>query len=201
MAGNRNIADERSQESARPFAKPWQQIDSRVVFDHPRLRLVEDTVQSPDGERTKWLYSPGAQSFVLIIAEDATGRLLVSHQYNYPPNKVVDEFPGGGIAPGESPEDAGRRELLEETGWYAHTVVKIGQFRVDSRRTNKICHVLHATNLEQRAPAPEAFEIIQSDWYHVTDLIAAVGAGKIENGNLMAALVVYGARLAGAAQP
>ena len=169
----------------------WQRIDSTIVFDHPRIRLAEDTVESPAGERTKWLYYPGAQAFVTVIAINDAHQILVSYQYNYPPNKVVDEFPGGGIEHGESPEDAGQRELLEETGWFAHTVQKIGHFRVDNRRTDKICHVLLATKLELRAAAPEAFEAIAFEWLDPPMLRDAIANGAIENGNLLAAWAIF----------
>jgi 8-oxo-dGTP diphosphatase len=38
--------------------------------------------------------------------------------------------PGGGVEPGESPEDGARRELQEETGYLAHTLVPIYADRV-----------------------------------------------------------------------
>ena len=44
------------------------------------------------------------------------------------------ELPSGAIEPGEAPEAAARRELLEETGCEAGELVSLGQFHVDSGR-------------------------------------------------------------------
>lgn len=50
---------------------------------------------------------------VSVIAKDLGGQILVI-RHSYGPQAWY--FPGGGIRSGESPENAARRELLEETG-------------------------------------------------------------------------------------
>ena len=53
----------------------------------------------------------------IVFLVDASGRLLLQHRdANIPVSPNQWSPPGGGIEPGETPEDAARRELLEETG-------------------------------------------------------------------------------------
>ncbi|GAA2724976.1 NUDIX hydrolase [Actinocorallia aurantiaca] len=53
---------------------------------------------------------------VRIVCVDASGRLLLLH-WNDPVNgRRYWEPPGGGVDPGETPLQAARRELVEETG-------------------------------------------------------------------------------------
>ena len=60
---------------------------------------------------------------VSIIGRDFEGQvLLVRHSYG--PQEWY--FPGGGIANGETPEDAAKRELLEETGCEIEGIRLIG---------------------------------------------------------------------------
>ncbi|NRQ35438.1 NUDIX domain-containing protein [Nonomuraea sp. NN258] len=47
---------------------------------------------------------------------DRDGRVLLMHWYDRVSGQEVWEPPGGGVDPGESPIEAARRELAEETG-------------------------------------------------------------------------------------
>lgn len=63
---------------------------------------------------------------VHILAQTESGKFLIVKQYRPGPEKVLSDIPGGGMEEGENPEEAGLRELLEETGYtgevtYLHT--------------------------------------------------------------------------------
>ena len=52
-----------------------------------------------------------------VLLVDGEGRLLLQRRTMDAPSAAGKwSFPGGGIEPGEEPEEAARRELLEETG-------------------------------------------------------------------------------------
>ncbi|MBV1868944.1 MAG: NUDIX hydrolase [Marinosulfonomonas sp.] len=64
---------------------------------------------------------PGAYA---VIARD--NAVLLTHQA-YPKSEF--QLPGGGIDPGESPYQALRREVIEETGWSITGLRKLGVYR------------------------------------------------------------------------
>ena len=53
---------------------------------------------------------------VRVICFDAEGRILLLHWADPTDGHRLWEPPGGGIDPGETPLEAARRELVEETG-------------------------------------------------------------------------------------
>jgi ADP-ribose pyrophosphatase len=57
--------------------------------------------------------------FVVIVAVTPQGQILMVRQFRVPVAATTLEFPAGHIDPGETPEQAARRELLEETGYGA----------------------------------------------------------------------------------
>jgi ADP-ribose pyrophosphatase len=65
-----------------------------------------------------------APSVVLIPAED-DGRLVLIRQYRAPLDREIWEFPAGRVDPGESAEDAARRECEEEIGRVPHRLERV----------------------------------------------------------------------------
>ncbi|MFC4123199.1 NUDIX hydrolase [Nonomuraea zeae] len=51
-----------------------------------------------------------------VVCLDRDGRVLLMHWYDPIAGRDVWEPPGGGLDPGETPLEAARRELTEETG-------------------------------------------------------------------------------------
>ena len=66
-----------------------------------------------------------ARDWVIVIAKKGE-KLLMVKQYRHGEGKLSVEFPGGVIDSDESPEDAAKRELEEETGCIAKKLTRLG---------------------------------------------------------------------------
>ncbi len=100
---------------------PWKIIESRHL--HPNVRI--DRCELPDGnviegfvlEYTDW---------ATVIALTKDQEVVLIRQYRHGAQKVILELPGGASEAGESPLQAARRELLEETGYTSDHFIQIG---------------------------------------------------------------------------
>lgn len=64
-------------------------------------------------------YSIHAPDFVCVVGVNDRGHLLMVRQYRQAVGAVTLELPAGHVEEGETPEQAARKELLEETGYAA----------------------------------------------------------------------------------
>jgi ADP-ribose pyrophosphatase len=170
-------------------------VSSRTILDHPYCQMLEETVILPSGQVTIWVRSAYSADAVCLLCLDDQQRLLVTYQYNPPPRQVVDEFPGGGVHDHESPEEAARRELLEETGYYAHSCREIGSFFLNHRRSPSICRVFVATDLELRTASPEKTEWIGHEWVPLDEFEQRIRTGQIKNAISLAVWSVFRATI------
>lgn len=178
----------------------WTLVSTTWLIDHPYAALVEDVYEMPNGTRVQWARHAdereGRPTPVVAgaICRRENGDVLVAQQWNPGPQAVVDEFPGGGGDPGESPEACVRRELQEEVGLYPHRLEHLGVLLHDVRRHGIPFHIFVATELEERWLDGDANEFIDVSWHRPSEIDAGIATGRFCNGVMLAAWALYRAR-------
>ncbi len=105
-----------------------------VLFTSPWCRLLSEPLS--DGTPYYMLDVP---DYVTIVACTIDGRVLLVRQHRPVVGRDTIELPSGHVEPGETPEAAARRELLEETGMVARHFELLGVLSPDvGRLTNRL---------------------------------------------------------------
>ena len=104
-------------------------------------------------------------NYVLVyLAADPTWVLLMEkHRPEW--MKGRHNLPGGKVEPWETPEEAAKRELLEETGYEANRIVTLGHM-VDG---NDIIYCCKAWADTSTPPLPRPEETEQATWLRLED--------------------------------
>jgi ADP-ribose pyrophosphatase len=86
-----------------------------------------DTVRLPNGKRAEREVVVHPEVVAMLpVLED--GRLVLVRQYREAVGEVLLEVPAGGIDGGETPEEAARREMKEETGYAVGSMELLSTF-------------------------------------------------------------------------
>ena len=119
------------------FHTPWFQVLSRKIAGDSQPHYC---IQTSD--------------FVVIVALDVQDRLLLVRQFRAAANQITLELPAGHIEPGETPEEAARKELCEETGYEAEKLELLGKHSPSTARFTNLMWIYFAPNVQlARAPA------------------------------------------------
>ncbi len=96
--------------------EPDKVLHSETVYQGNLIDLRVDTVRLPNGKDAKRevVVHPEVVAMLPVLAD---GRLVLVRQYREAVGQVLLEIPAGGIDEGETPEEAVRREMKEETGY------------------------------------------------------------------------------------
>ena len=108
------------------------------------------------------------------------------------------ELPGGVMEPGDAdPVAAGRRELLEETGYDAAEFRALPPLSPDPARMNNRLRILLALGAERVAEQrPDPTEEIAVELHPVADLLEELGRGAVANASHVGGILL-GLRAAG----
>jgi 8-oxo-dGTP pyrophosphatase MutT (NUDIX family) len=104
------------------------------------------TVQTESGKLVNdWIWLD-IQDQVNILVRTAQDKFLVFRQSKYGLEGISYAVVGGLIEPGELPEQAAKRELLEELGMESKEWKFLGRFRTDVNRGGGYCSCFIAMN-------------------------------------------------------
>lgn len=173
----------------------WKKISEKVLLAHPRLSVVEDTVELPSGTHTKYIWLDGTPDAAEVIALNKDGKVLVQKEYSYPPNEFLFQFPGGKIDHGESPEQGAARELAEESSVKGELTC-MGWFYVDNRRKKSKFYVYLSRNSQLIKSIPQdEEEDFEHFWFTPEEIDKMIIEGQIVTYSFLAAWALFKAHL------
>lgn len=97
--------------------KPWKEISRETVFQKYGRKLDKVIFKLPNGIESDFYLTGDKTKLVCVLALTKKKEVILATQFRPGPQIVVSELPGGGVNKNESPLEAAKRELLEETGY------------------------------------------------------------------------------------
>jgi ADP-ribose pyrophosphatase len=95
----------------------WKLLSSKYIHKGKWATLRIDTCEMPNGTIVDDYYVLEYGTWVNAVAITEGNKVLMVKQYRHAADIISLEIPGGVVDDGEGPQQALRRELLEETGY------------------------------------------------------------------------------------
>ena len=165
------------------------QLESREIFDGRIMHVFEDTVRLPNGAAAsrEYMRHVGAVCVVPLLKD---GSVLLERQFRYPVNRVMIEIPAGKLdSKTEDPQEAARRELLEETGAVAGELLDLGLFLPACAYSDETIHMYAAKNLTFREQKLDEDEFLNVFTMPLEDAVNEVLSGNIPDAKTQTALL------------
>ncbi len=122
----------------------WRQLSSESLLVTPHLEIHREHLLRPDGRPATYDVFWLPRDAVVIVPTRKRSELLMIRQFRPPIRKESYEIPAGGMDDGETPAQAARRELIEETGWDCPKVRTARTYYPMAGRSNVRFHIMHA---------------------------------------------------------
>jgi len=158
------------------------------------MRLREDVAELPSGLRTIYgVCEFGECVGVLPFVDDQQVLLVRQYRYVHQENHRW-EMPTGGIQPGETPEQAVQRELMEEGGYYADHLDWISSYHTSKSVCLETAHLYIGHGLIPAEAPPDETEFIERAVLPFEEVLKLVEASEIRDSMTVIA-VLLAARL------
>jgi ADP-ribose pyrophosphatase len=159
---------------------PAKLLDKRTVYKGKHVHVREDRVIEPSGKEVsrEIVVHPGA---VCIVARPTPLEVILIRQYRHATGRELIELPAGTLHEGEDPRGCAIRELEEETGYRAATMVERGRFWTTPGFTTEMMYLFEASNLKKTKINPDEDESIEVEIVGRSAALHMIDDGRIQD--------------------
>jgi len=167
----------------------WIVHGERTIYDSEWMRLALVDVEIPGHRRFDHhvLRMPAAASGTVVHDPDRGVLLLWRHRFTT--DTWGWEIPAGRIDDGETPEEAARREALEETGWRPGPLRHLTTYFPHNGSSDATFHLFAADGAVRVGEPADPTESERIEWLAVDDVRRRIAAGEVGDGLSLTALL------------
>ncbi len=170
--------------------KRLRRLSTEILHKNPWWEYRRDEYLHPDESKGEFFYAH-THGAVFVIPELQDGRLFLLRMFRYLNQRESLEFVGGGKKPHLTHEEAAREELMEEAGFQADELIRVGWFNPMNGASDEECYVFIARGLKAIGARPEVSEEFEPVMLTPSELDALIAEGKIWDGMTLAAYALY----------
>jgi ADP-ribose pyrophosphatase len=170
-------------------------LSSKTVYRGKVFWVTRDEVEEPGGVKaTRDVIRHNGSVVVLAVDTETNPNdpgILLIRQYRHAAGKLMLELPAGRIEPGEKVMAAGKRELIEETGYRAKRWSRHCNYYASPGFLTETMTILLAEGLTLGEATPEEDEKIEVHMTPLSEVLRLIRAGKIEDGKTLIGVLMY----------
>jgi ADP-ribose pyrophosphatase len=162
-------------------------LSRRLLHRGQKVDFLEVTVEGKGGATLvrELVRHPGA---VVIVPRLDDGRFVFIRNRRFAVGEVLLELPAGTLGAGEDPAECAKRELVEETGYVAAAVERLGAFYTSPGFADEEMHAFLATGLSLATQALEDGEEITVEIFSAERAARLARDGELRDAKSIAAL-------------
>ena len=170
----------------------WRVLEEEHLQHCKVFDVHKATMESPLTGEPHPFYRIESPPWVNIVALTEAEELVLIRQFRHGSRVVTLEIPGGLVDPGETPEFAGGRELLEETGYRAGRLESLGSLNPNPALFANRVHMQVALDCVQEQEIQNtSTEHTMVGLLPLAELPAVLREGGIDHALVVAALYAF----------
>lgn len=171
---------------------PWPILGEEKILETPVFTVNRQLCRSPKDGEDKNFVVLAVPDWVQVLAVTDDQKILLVRQFRLGSRQFSLELPGGVVEANQTPLDAAKRELSEETGYTAAKWTRLASFRPNPAIQNNTAHLFLAEGVRLTGPTDfDENEDLDLTAVTLNELRDLVLNGTIDHAIMVAGILLY----------
>lgn len=168
-----------------------KRLSRKVICKSQWINHYTDRVEMPSGKIIEEYHILDFPKKSIVVVPYVDNFILFVESLRYAQGKVTLELPAGSVEKGEDILSAGKREVLEETGYNIKNLRKIYSVHSVNGVSKKLDHILKGELTNKVLENIDEDEIRKTQFYSFNETRDLIKKNKIRDGLALNALLLF----------